>query len=129
MFPDHMQKLGQELAFEFWGSSGKIHVLPLQNCLGIKNQAKLSCCSCDRAAFPCIRMVCCSLSAVPGADVRTASHGWCAGYATSMIVEAREAASAGAVMALEGGICVLLWGSEGHSIEVFCQGPSEIQSL
>lgn len=35
-----MQKLGQEPAFEFWDSSGKTCVLPLQNCAVCRNKER-----------------------------------------------------------------------------------------
>lgn len=49
-----MQELGQGVDFEFWDPSGKIHILPLQDCAVCRNtqMSKTRLVFLDKAAFP-----------------------------------------------------------------------------
>lgn len=72
-----MQKLGQGVDFEFWGPSGKIHILPLQDCAVCRNTktSETRLVFLNKGAFP-------QMSALPVAsalpEVRAASQGCCA---------------------------------------------------
>lgn len=126
-----MQKLGQELALEFWGSSGKICVLPLQNC-AVCGNTKMS-----ETGLLFLEQICLS------PDVRTAIASLLFLWLTSglhhiadvlvtvnkLMVKYWKLLQWLLVCFWEGGICVLLWGgacpycfwgNEGHSIEISC---------
>lgn len=49
-----VQELGQGVDFEFWGPSGKIHILPLQNCAVCRNttMSETRLVFLSKAAFP-----------------------------------------------------------------------------
>lgn len=136
-----MQKLGQKLALDFGAQLAKsvsFHCRIVQFAR-IQKWVKPSFCSCNKSAFPQMS----GLSAIASllflwltsglhhiADVLVTLNKWMVRHWKLLLWLL--------VYFLEGGVCVPLWGvaflgcfwgNEGHSIEVSCWGPSEVQSM
>lgn len=75
-----VQELGQGVDFEFWGPSGKIHILPLQNCAVCRNTKNEwdQACVLEQSCFSPNASTACGASAVAEAEVRAASQSCCA---------------------------------------------------
>lgn len=73
-----MQELGQEVDFKFWGLSGKIHILPLQNCAVCRNtkMSETRLVLLNKPAFP--QRPALSVEPLLFLRLRSASHSWCA---------------------------------------------------